>query len=128
MDQRRGHPQGDPGRPRPRPRGNPKGPLNTKEDRREMILKYQKLMENAHEIGLDEEALAGIQSDISKLQKEVEKEPPPGHQLESANLDLERARKRKLRAEEEVEEARENFQTKQEPLEEMGSQVRDAEQ
>ena len=46
--------------------------------------------------------MAEIQAKIDKLNKQVEKEPPPGHLLESTRLFLERAKKRLVNAAEEV--------------------------
>ena len=63
---------------------------------------YLKLQENAREVGLNEEAVADIQAKIDKLNKQVEKEPPPGHLMESTRLFLERASKWLAKAEEEL--------------------------
>ena len=37
---------------------------------------------------MEDEAVAEIQAKIDKLNKQVEKEPPPGHLLESTRLFL----------------------------------------
>ena len=98
-----GFPKLQTGNPSSATEGNPRGdPWATKEERRDLIAKYQRLQENAREIGLGEEAVTEIQAKIDKLNKQVEKEPPPGHLLESTRLFLERARKRLSTAEEEV--------------------------
>ena len=102
-------------------------PWKTKEERRDLIAKYLKLQANAREIGLDEDAVADIQLKIDKLNKQVEKEPPPGHLLESTRLFLERAKKRLAKAEEELTELQEAMATKQELIGELQSQVQEAE-
>ena len=90
----------------PSAEGSRTDPWTTKEERRDHILKRHKLLVNAKIIGLEEEAAAEIQAMIDKLQKEVE----------STNLFLERARKRLANAEDEVAEALETLQKKQEAV------------
>jgi chromosome segregation ATPase len=102
-------------------------PWKTKEERRDLIAKYPKLQANARGIGLDEDAVADIQLKIDKLNKQVEKEPPPGHLLESTRLFLERAKKRLAKAEEEIAELMETLATKQQQMGELQNQAQEAE-
>ena len=98
-----GHPKEADGNPMGTAEGPSRGdPWKTKEERRDLIAKDAQLQENAREIGLDEDAVADIQQKIDKLNKQVEKEPPPGRFLESTRLFLERAKKRLANAEEEI--------------------------
>ena len=76
--------------------------------------------------GNHDQALQGIQSKTDKLTKQVEKEPPPGHQLESTKLYLERARARLANAVGEVAEFMETLVTKQEAVAELQGQVKEA--
>ena len=122
-----GYPKEADGHPMGNTEGQNRGdPWKTKEERRDLIAKYLKLQANARETGLDEDAVVDIQLKIDKLNKQVEKEPPPGHLLESTRLFLERAKKRLAKAEEELTELQEAMATKQELLGELQSQVQEA--
>ena len=87
--------------------GKKKDPWKTKEDRKELLEKYMNLLEYTKQKGFDEEAVAEVQAKIDKIQKEMTKEPPPGHVLESTTQFLERAKKRQNKAQEALEKAQE---------------------
>ena len=61
------------------------------------------MLEFTKKEGFGEEAVAEVQAKIDKLQKEINKEPPPGHVLESTIQFLERAKKRQCKAQEALE-------------------------
>ena len=108
--QRRGKGHLRAGRKRPAPTTDGKGgyeanktrrdPWNTREERREQVGKLRKLLETAEEIEMDEEEIDRLQKKLDKAIKDAEKEPPPGHLLESTLKFFERADKRVTQAEE----------------------------
>ena len=59
----------------------------------------RKLLETAQELEMDEEEVDRLQKKFYKAITDAEKEPPPGHLLESAQKFLERADLRVTQAE-----------------------------
>ena len=107
--------------------GKRKDPWKTKEERKEMLEKYMRMLEFTKNEGFDEEAVAEVQAKIDKIQKEMNKEPPPGHVLESTIQFLERAKKRQAKANEALTKAQEEVVKCQEAVQQYEDEVAEAE-
>jgi phage shock protein A len=92
-----------------------------------MLEKYMRMLEFTKNDGFDEEAVAEVQAKIDKLQKEMTKEPPPGHVLESTIQFLERAKKRQCKAHEALEKAQEEVIRCMEAVQQYEDEVKEAE-
>jgi uncharacterized protein YjbJ (UPF0337 family) len=85
------------------------------------------MLEFTKKEGFDDEAVAEIQARIDKLQKEMNKEPPPGHVLESTIQLLERATKRHSKAQEALGKAPEEVVKRMEAVQQYEDKVNEAE-